>query len=386
MSIKLSIIIPSYNRYPLNLWSLYSLENQTISSNDVEILFIDDGSTDETLTIQNFKSRYSFTYIRNPINKGRSAARNVGIKKAKGDILLFLDSEMLVEPDFLYNHIQHHLNDKRLVVSGTFYHKGVFTMVYPEFSFQQMKHIKKLAALHSYPLPSISSNSPSPLIKKEDIQSLNFLKLSFSNPYFPEVGRMYGDELKNYRLPWTIFLSGNVSLRKDLIRQVGDFDENFTGWGYEDWELGYRLFKKGARMICKSNIKAYHQEHPVSPNSYDKEGMSNYCYFQNKYQSVDISIHSLFLLGHINRVQESLILDEYYSLIQDHPAEFKEFIEAFNSGLERIATFLASKPVDTDTARRFNRRVLKQQRLRIHNLNKYNHLLQAFTPATKGFI
>ncbi|MBY6037582.1 glycosyltransferase [Fictibacillus nanhaiensis] len=375
--IKLSIIIPSYNRYPLNLWSLYSLENQTISSDQVEILFIDDCSTDETPSLRHFESRYHFTYIRNSVNKGRAASRNIGVELARGEIILFLDSEMLTEPDFLENHMNHHRNDKSLVVSGTFYHKGVFTMYYPDFSHNQVNHIKHLAKHHSFPLRTLPESYPVPLIKKEDIHTSQFIKLSFPNPYFPEISETYGDELKGFTQPWTVFLSGNVSLQRELLLQTGGFDENFKGWGYEDWELGYRLYKQGAYIVSKSDIKAYHQEHPIPPNFIEKQMIPNFYYFQNKHSAFEVSIHALFLLGKINRVQESLIVKEYVTLIDEHPVEFISLLTLFQAGLEQIAAHLASVPINKRELV-LNRRTIKQQKIKLFRMNKYHHFLDAF--------
>jgi glycosyltransferase involved in cell wall biosynthesis len=385
LTIKLSVIIPSYNRYPLNLWGLHSLENQNIPSDQIEILFIDDCSTDETYTLKDHQSRYSFTYIRNASNKGRAASRNVGIELARGELVLFLDSEMIAEPEFLRNHINHHLNEDRLVVSGAFYHKGVFTMYYPQFSNNQLNHIKQMSAYHGYPLPQLNRHDPTSLVNDEDISSLRCLQLSFPNPYFPEIAETFGDELRGYRLPWTVFLSGNVSLKKDLLLCAGGFDENFTGWGYEDWELGYRLFKEGAKIISKSNIKAYHQEHPVPPNFIEREMLPNFYHFQNKHSSIEIKIHALFLLSKIDRVQECYILDDYFSFVQEFQQEYKEFLDAFSFGLEQIAAYLASMPVHSNK-KPFNRYLIRQQRGRIIQMNKYHHLLSAFNIAAKRYL
>ncbi|WNB90299.1 glycosyltransferase family 2 protein [Bacillus sp. NEB1478] len=383
MSIKLSIIIPSYNRYPLNLCSLYSLENQTVSAKDIEILFIDDCSTDKTSYLRHYESRYKFTYIRNLKNKGRAASRNIGIAKAKGELLLFLDAEMMVEPDFLQNHIDHHHHKNRLVVCGTFYHMGVFTMYYPDFSTNQVNHIYRLAHNHSIPLPTFKRKEAFPIIKKEDIDSLNFKKLSFHNPYFSEIANAFGDDLEGYGLPWTVFLSGNVSLKKDFLLKTGGFDENFKGWGFEDWELGYRLFKNGARIISRENIKAYHQEHPVPQKFIKFEMLPNFYLFQKKHQTFEVSIHVLFLLGLTSRLQENLIVKEYHMLIRDHPNKFLLLIEVFLNGLDYFAAELASVPFKLDQNLLQQRIKLRNQKIEILKLGKYSNFLHAFNLVTK---
>lgn len=89
-----SVIIPTYNRAALLRESVESVLKQTYR--EIEIVVIDDGSTDDTAAVmQSYGSR--IRYSRRP-NAGVNAARNVGIKLAKGQFLAFLDSDDLWEP------------------------------------------------------------------------------------------------------------------------------------------------------------------------------------------------------------------------------------------------------------------------------------------------
>jgi len=84
-----SIIIPTYNRAHTLMRALDSVVAQT--DQDIDIIVVDDGSTDDTPTL--VTSRYlNVTYI-NQHNRGVSAARNTGIKQAKGEWIALLDSD-----------------------------------------------------------------------------------------------------------------------------------------------------------------------------------------------------------------------------------------------------------------------------------------------------
>lgn len=88
---KISIIIPTYNREKLIYRSIQSILNQTYKK--IEILVIDDGSIDNTK-----KEIYQITdnrirYIKLRRNKGANYARNLGIIKAFGEYISFLDSD-----------------------------------------------------------------------------------------------------------------------------------------------------------------------------------------------------------------------------------------------------------------------------------------------------
>jgi GT2 family glycosyltransferase len=63
-------------------------------------------------------------------------------------------------------------------------------------------------------------------------------------------------------VPWHYFLTGNASARKSDLLRVGLFDEEFTGYGHEDLELGYRLQKAGCRLHYNAQAVNYHW-HPV---------------------------------------------------------------------------------------------------------------------------
>ena len=96
---KLSIIIPTYNRVlPLSL-CLHALKSQTVA--DFEVIVCDDGSSDGTeKLIRKFKTDYPLTYFKTD-HHGAGTARNKAAGKAKGEILVFIDADMEPHPEYL---------------------------------------------------------------------------------------------------------------------------------------------------------------------------------------------------------------------------------------------------------------------------------------------
>ena len=86
---KVSVIIPAFNKYNFTRKTIVSIINQTYKK--IEIILIDDGSTDETYKLKyEFKNLIKYYYTE---NKGASAARNLGIQKSTGDYLAFIDCD-----------------------------------------------------------------------------------------------------------------------------------------------------------------------------------------------------------------------------------------------------------------------------------------------------
>jgi glycosyltransferase involved in cell wall biosynthesis len=90
-NIKVSVIVPTYNRAHTIRRCLDSALGQTISP--YEVIVVDDASTDDTTSVVKSISDERLRLITMPSNKGAQAARNVGIKNAKGDYIAFLDSD-----------------------------------------------------------------------------------------------------------------------------------------------------------------------------------------------------------------------------------------------------------------------------------------------------
>lgn len=88
----ISIIMPVYNGAQYLEKSLKSVENQTFK--DVELVCVDDGSTDNSLDLLNdYKKTYDFLVVISQENQGSGKARNTGIANAKGDYIAFLDAD-----------------------------------------------------------------------------------------------------------------------------------------------------------------------------------------------------------------------------------------------------------------------------------------------------
>ncbi len=94
----LSVIIPTFNRWPALKRTLDSLAAQAFPAHRFEIIVVDDGSTDET---QSGPHHYPQVIFIHQENRGPAAARNAGAGAARGDILVFTDDDCTTPPQWL---------------------------------------------------------------------------------------------------------------------------------------------------------------------------------------------------------------------------------------------------------------------------------------------
>lgn len=102
MGLKVSIIVPIYNVEQYLCKCLDSLLNQDLSSEEYEIILVDDGSPDRCGEIcDEYAGRYANIKVVHRENGGLSAARNSGIEIAQGQYIQFVDSDDYMEPNVL---------------------------------------------------------------------------------------------------------------------------------------------------------------------------------------------------------------------------------------------------------------------------------------------
>lgn len=95
-----SIIVPGYNVEKYIITCLESIENQTYQN--FEVIIIDDGSTDNTGNIcDQFSKKDNRFKVWHTQNGGISKARNIGLEKAKGEYIVFIDSDDYVHKDYI---------------------------------------------------------------------------------------------------------------------------------------------------------------------------------------------------------------------------------------------------------------------------------------------
>lgn len=99
---RLSLIVPVYNGEKYLKRCLASILKNNFNQNKWEVIFVNDGSSDESLNILlEYENKIKNIKIISQENKGLSAARNVGIREAKGEYLCFLDCDDSIEENFL---------------------------------------------------------------------------------------------------------------------------------------------------------------------------------------------------------------------------------------------------------------------------------------------
>ena len=124
---RFSIIVPAFNAEKNIKTTILSLSNQTYDEKDFEIVVVNDGSTDDTLSIANeLKRKLSNLIVIDKPNGGVSSARNCGIKKASGEYLLFVDADDTISQNALaaINEFLKQNKDIRILTYNIMYSNG----------------------------------------------------------------------------------------------------------------------------------------------------------------------------------------------------------------------------------------------------------------------
>lgn len=214
-ALRLSVIIPVRNRAAQLVACLRSLQQQTLERQQVEIIVVDDGSSED---IAACVQPYAVELLR-IAPSGPAAARNRGIAQSSGDVLILLDADMVVQPDFLAQHLHLHERANNLVVLGA------------------RRHLPPGVAQPDHPNPRRDS-------REAILDSVSY-------------------NMACLRYPWSIAYTCNLSFPRTLLPADG-FDESFAGWGLEDLEFAYRLSLRGARWAFSRRAAGYHQFHDRS--------------------------------------------------------------------------------------------------------------------------
>ena len=209
------VVIPTYNRKPILEKCLKALEHQGFDHSLIagyEVVVVDDGSTDGTVDwLQASTADFPHVRLVQQNHQGPAAARNLGVAKATGDTIIFIDSDLVVTDRFLQSHAEAlrqgeaDLGNDRLFTYGRV------------------------------------------------INTCNF-----ENPT--------AEPFKVTDFSQAFFATGNVAIARTWLEQAGLFDTRFQLYGWEDLELGVRLKQLGLKLIKCPDAVGYHWHPPFTLN------------------------------------------------------------------------------------------------------------------------
>jgi GT2 family glycosyltransferase len=206
---EVSVIVPTYNRLPRLQRMLDALADQTYPRECYEVVVISDGSTDGTDEYLRSAPPMGVVFDSQE-NAGPAAARNRGIELARGELLLFIDDDVVATPDLIKQHVASHHNDKGdLVVIGP------------------------MATPPGIPL--------TPWIEWEQVMLYRQYDAMLEGEYRPTPRQFY---------------TGNASVARAAVLAVGGFDTRFRR--AEDIELAYRLEDAGLQFEFNPDAIGYH--------------------------------------------------------------------------------------------------------------------------------
>lgn len=292
----ISIIIPTFNKLTRLKLTLFSIELQS-TSREYEVIIVDNGCEDGTEEyLRKLSPPYPMKYIVTK-NSGRAAARNEGIKLARGELLIFVDDDVILTPNFIEEHAKSQTipqivhGEIRSLVQLKFFADPTIGVLYPNISAERVSvsYLKEMC-ITEY---DIKSNFQKKIVEKGRVSTLE---------------RIIQEVLEDTdnQSDWIGFTGGNISIPKKWIEEVGGFDENFgTIWGCEDIELGYRLHEAGYPFSLNLKAVNYHMMHYRSSFRKDHQITANY--FYEKHKDTKILKFQKFVEGTINR--QDLIKD-----------------------------------------------------------------------------
>ncbi len=207
---KISVVVPTYNRVRLLRRTLATLFRQDLNPDQYEIIVVVDGSADGTPAfLSGLRAPCELRVVEQP-NRGLPAARNAGIKAACGELVLFIDDDILCSATLVRAHLEAHGNHDPCVVFGA-------TFLSPESPQTLSADLEKGAWRRIY----------RPLMRDQP-------------PQFPVHAS----------------LGNNASAPHSLLLNCRGYDEQMSF--LQDYELGIRVWKTGVPFNFAPSAVVYH--------------------------------------------------------------------------------------------------------------------------------
>lgn len=204
-----SVVVPTYNRLSRLKQVLHALERQRFPLDQFEVIVVSDGSSDGTHEyLQSLDTALQLHFIAQA-NQGPAAARNQGIARAVGEIVLFVDDDVLPTPGLIAEHLRIHDEQADAVVLGPMLTPDDFHMS-PWVAWEQAMLMKQYQAMER------GDWEPSP----------------------------------------RQFYTGNTSVVRSYLNKAGGFDARFRR--AEDVELAWRLVQHGVHFVYNPRAIGYH--------------------------------------------------------------------------------------------------------------------------------
>ncbi|MBN1593346.1 MAG: tetratricopeptide repeat protein [Candidatus Coatesbacteria bacterium] len=215
MSLRASVVIPTRDRAVILDRCLDALIEQIQEIGESEIVIIDDGSMDDTrdvVTAHSARSKASVRLVEMGATMGPAAARNRGVIEAKGRLVIFIGDDIIVRRGFLMQHLAMHSE-----FSGAKYAVLGHTTWHPDLEITPfMWWLERSGVQFEY------------------------------------------ERIERYGPTWQHLYTSNISFKRNFILREGLFDEAFRAAAFEDIDLGFRLARRGLRILYCPQAAAYH--------------------------------------------------------------------------------------------------------------------------------
>ena len=269
--LRASVVIPAFGNEGRLEAVLVGLAKQTYPHELVEIIVVDDGS-DPPLHPR-LPDQPPVAIERQRDEGFRlAAARNLGAARAAGEVLLFLDSDMIPKNEWLLEHMRLHHHCSWALGCGFRRHVASRSIKWSE--------VEGVERVNS-------------LFDGEEIREPQFIL-----DYWAD----HEDGRKNPSRIWRVTSGGNLSIATDLFWTVGGFDERFSEWGGEDNDFGFRVYQRGAMVVPVRAATAWH----VGWGAYDSEAADDLARRTREVLAVRIPDPGLPTLGGIQPIVPEL--------------------------------------------------------------------------------
>ncbi len=225
LSPTFSVLIPTFGRAEALAVALHAWEQQQPGDVSFEVVVIDDGSPDNTrdLLASLRPQRFSLRRLAQE-NAGPAAARNLGLRAAQGDIILFTGDDIEPAPDLLEEHLRGHCKavNSDIAILGLTRWPAIASVT------ATMRHIDGVGA-----------------------QQFSYHWLENGSEY-----------------DFRHFYTSNISVHRTLLdREPTGFSEAFPSAAFEDAEFAHRLAEWGLKIRYRASALAFHH-HPYDPRSF----------------------------------------------------------------------------------------------------------------------